>query len=157
MNLIETAAPGLQYRKILMELWNNEYPVSLTYKTTEQFDNYLSGLQDPQHFLMTDEQGSLQAWAFTFTREEEKWFAIILREHLHGKGIGRQLIQQLQSREHTLNGWVIDRGAPIKNNGQPYRYPIGFYLKCGFEILSEVRLELPHFSAVKIRWHRQSL
>lgn len=155
MKITQISEPGLQYRRALQELWNNEYPVSLVYKTAAQFDNYLAGLKDPQHFLLMDEQDIVRGWAFTFNRDLEKWFAIILGSELHGKGIGRQLIQQLQDRETVLNGWVIDRGNHLKTNGHPYRYPLGFYVKCGFDVLPEIRLDLPHFSAVKIQWQKK--
>lgn len=94
-------------------------------------------------------------WALTFERENEKWFAIILSEKIKGKGLGRKMLNELKKEEQVLNGWVIDHNNDKKKNGQQYISPLKFYEKCGFIILSDVRLELDKISAVKIKWMKE--
>jgi hypothetical protein len=51
-----------------------------------------------------------------------------------------------------LNGWVIDHNNDKRKDGLIYISPLKFYEKCGFEIQSDIRLELDNISAVKIKW-----
>ena len=44
------------------------------------------------------------------------------------------------------------RRIGILKSGKPYRSPLDFYIKNGFKVLPEIRLELPSISAVKIKW-----
>ncbi len=138
----------------VLNLWNNEYPEKLAYKNTEAFQEYLNRLSEQNHYLLKDEIGNLQGWAFTFKRSDEKWFAIIISEQLQGKGIGRKILNHLKEKESELNGWVIDHHNDKKLNGNLYKSPVGFYQKNGFEIISAIRLELETIAAVKIRWKR---
>lgn len=154
MKIIEQTDLNEVQKQQVLRLWNGEYPETLSYQTLEQFDNYLKGLKELQHFLLIDEQANIQGWAITFVREAEQWFAIILDSHIHGKGCGSSMLRKLKLKHKTLNGWVIDHQRDRKTNGQPYRSPLGFYLKNGFEIISGTRLELDFISAVKIIWHR---
>lgn len=154
MKIIEQQALTKEQQPQVISLWNKEYPDTLSYQTEEQFDDYLKGLKEPQHLLLTDEQGILQGWAITFEREEATWFAIILDSQLHGKGLGSRLLDSLKLKHKILNGWVIDHDRAIRSDGTPYRSPLGFYLKNDFKLLSDTRLELDKISAVKIVWER---
>ena len=71
---------------------------------------------------------------------------------MKGKGLGRKMLDKLKQSENHLNGWVIDHNNDKKKNGKPYISPLGFYQKCGFEILVKERLEHHKISAVKIKW-----
>ena len=138
----------------IFELWNNEYPKKIACNTIADFENYLSKLSEQNHYLLLDVNEEINGWATTFTRENEKWFAIIISERLKGKGIGTKILNELKNNENTLNGWVIDHNSDKKSNGNIYQSPLGFYIKNGFEVLSETRLELEIMSAVKIKWKK---
>ena len=136
----------------ILELWNNEYPEKLTFNSIEDFENYLNKLSKQNHYLLLDEKDEINGWATTFARENEKWFAIIISEKLHGKGIGTKILNELKNNENSLNGWVIDHHSDKKNNGNIYPSPLGFYIKNEFKVINEIRLELEIMSAVKIKW-----
>ena len=152
MKIVKQTELNLKQKEEIFELWNNEYPEKLTYKTIVEFENYLSKLTEQNHYLLLNENEETQGWATTFKRENAKWFAIILSEKLHGKGIGTKMLNTLKNDENTLNGWVIDHNSDKKINGNFYQSPLEFYIKNGFEILSEIRLEIEIMSAVKIKW-----
>jgi hypothetical protein len=91
-------------------------------------------------------------WAYAFTRSGERWFAIILSASVQGMGYGAKLMAHLQATEPVLHGWVIDHDQARKRNGLPYISPLAFYLKRGFHLLPDQRLETESLSAVKIRF-----
>lgn len=136
----------------ILELWNNEYPEKLAYNSVSDFENYLNKLTEQNHYFLLDKSEEINGWATTFISENEKWFAIIVSEKLHGKGFGTKILNELKNNENTLNGWVIDHDSDKKLNGNFYQSPLKFYLKNEFEMLSETRLELEIMSAVKIKW-----
>lgn len=154
MQTSQTHALNSTQKEDIVRLWNVEYPAHLNYSDVSGFDNYLKGLSDPLHFVISDEHGHVHAWLVTFTRDEARWFAMILDSTLQGQGIGSQLLTAAKTVETELNGWATDHNRDIKANGKPYRSPIGFYLKNGFEVLSDTRLEKGLLSTVKIRWQR---
>ena len=82
------------------------------------------------------------AWYVNFIRNRKKWFVILLNSNIQGKGYGTQLINLAKKEESELNGWVIEHDNDLKQNGEKYKSPLGFYLKNGFEVISEDRLEL---------------
>jgi GNAT superfamily N-acetyltransferase len=138
----------------LLELWNNEYPVELGYKSLSDFENYLNNLESPSHHFLADNEGNIKGWYFDFNRDSEKWFGIIVESSLHGKGLGRSLLNYAKSKEPELNGWVIDHQNSQRKDGQLYQSPLEFYKKQGFEVHCDIRLELPEISAVKIHWRK---
>ena len=152
MKIIETRSLSAQEKEAVMKLWNQEYPKSLAYSKMEDFDRYLNGLLEVNHVLLKDETGKIQGWYSDFKRDNEIWFAMILDDSIHGKGIGTQLLDNAKKRNINLSGWVIDRPENLKSDGSFYVSPLEFYLKNDFMIEKETRLELPHLSVVKIRW-----
>jgi len=138
----------------VLNLWNNEYPEKLSYKTLQDFESYLENLAEQSHILMINDKQELKGWYFDFMRENEKWFAIILDSKLHGKGLGTRILHMAKEKENVLCGWVIDHDSYRKKNGEIYRSPIEFYLKNGFKRLEKIRLELEIISAVKIKWRK---
>jgi hypothetical protein len=152
--IVQTSELNSSAMEQLLLLWNNAYPEGLSHKNLEAFENYLSALTNTKHFLLLDNLDSILGWAFTFVRDNEKWFAIILEENIKGRGIGRSMIETIKQSESVLNGWVIDHNNDKKQNGQPYISPLAFYVKCGFKILASTRLELDNISAVKIQWEK---
>ena len=141
-------------KKQISEIWNNEYPKSLNFTDSTGFDNYLAGLSDPVYYLLEDDSGEIIAWACKFIRDNEKWFAIILDQKIHGQGKGTTLLNALKENESVLNAWVIDKDKAIKLNGEIYKSPLNFYLKNGFLLCPEIRFENEKMSAVKIIWKK---
>jgi hypothetical protein len=152
LKIIKTTELNEQAKRQLLDLWNNEYPEKLSYNSLIEFDHYLQNLNNLKHYLLTGKIDKILAWALTFDRDNEKWFAIILSEKVQGKGLGRIMLDELKQVEPILNGWVIDHNNDKKKNGLTYVSPLKFYEKCGFEILTDNRLELDKISAVKIKW-----
>ena len=154
MKITNTHQLSQEQKEQILQLWNNEYPEKLAYKSIDGFENYLEKLNDVNHFLLMNDDEKIQGWAITFERENETWFAIILSENLHGKGWGTKVLNELKQHKNELNGWVIDNSNDKKFNGSFYKSPLEFYLKNEFEVLSEIRLELEIMSAVKIKWKK---
>lgn len=152
MEFIKLTELSKNHKKQILNLWNTEYPVKLSYPSFADFENYLKNLTEQSHIVMVDENNKIKGWYFDFVRENEKWFAIILDSSLHGKGFGTKILNFAKETETVLNGWVIDHNNDKKKNGEFYNSPLDFYLKNGFEKLSEIRLELDKISAVKIKW-----
>jgi GNAT superfamily N-acetyltransferase len=152
MEFIQLTRLSKNQKKEILNLWNNEYPEKLNYQTLTDFDEYLKNLKKQSHILMIDENQMVKGWYFDFNRGKEKWFAIILDTKIHGKGFGTKMLNLAKEKETELNGWVIDHNNDIKKNGNKYKTPLEFYLKNGFEKLTENRLELEKISAVKIKW-----
>ncbi|MEO8254232.1 MAG: GNAT family N-acetyltransferase [Flavobacterium sp.] len=152
MNSIEKDNLSIKEKVSLLQLWNDEYPARLNYKNTEDFDLYLSGLTNTKHYLLFDDSDEIMGWAYTFIRDNENWFAILLNHQIQGKGIGSHLINELKKNNTSLNGWVTDLETEIKQNQKYYRSPMEFYIKNGFKILTEIRIENDRISGVKINW-----
>lgn len=152
LRIIKTSNLDEQEKNQLLKLWNNEYPEKLSHRNLIEFNEYLQKLNNLKHLLLIDELNIIVGWAFSFFRDNERWFAIILTEKLHGRGFGRNLLDKLKQSENNLYGWVIDHNSDIKKNGKPYKSPLKFYQRCDFEVLKKERLELDKISAVKIKW-----
>ena len=152
MRIIETKVLSLEQKDSLMQLWNNDYPEKLNLKTIEDLELYLNGLSETKHYLLLGDSDEIQGWTFTFLRENENWFAIILNSEIHGKGIGSLLMSEIKKNNTSLNGWVIDQENEIKYNATFYKSPLQFYIKNDFIICSEIRIENEKISAVKINW-----
>jgi len=152
MILNKTMFLNRQEKQAILKLWNQEYPKNLKYSKMEDFDSYLLNLENPQHVLVKDDQNKIWGWYVEFKREHEVWFAMILDSSIQGKGVGSQILEKVKNYHTVLNGWVIDQDNCLKNDGAPYRSPLGFYLKNNFKVITETRLELPKISAVKIVW-----
>ncbi len=154
MKIIEKDVLTLEQKDSLMQLWNNEYPERLHLNTIEDFDLYLNGLANTKHYLLLNDSDKIIGWTFTFLREGENWFAIILDHQIQGKGNGSLLMNEIKSKNDCLNGWVVDHENEVKQNGDFYKSPMPFYIKNGFTIIAETRIENEKMSAVKINWKR---
>jgi len=139
-------------KQAVCKLWNQEYPKQISYVSVSDFDAYLNRLGEAKHFLVYDQGNDVKGWAFTFVRESEKWFAILLDEKIQGRGLGSRLLSELKKVETKLNGWVVDHDRDVKQNGNSYLSPLSFYLKNDFLICNETRTETEFISAVKITW-----
>jgi GNAT superfamily N-acetyltransferase len=149
---VVTATLSDSDKKQLLQLWNAEYPENLSYSTLQDFNTYLTALENPLHFLLLNKEKVIMGWAFSFDREATKWFGILLAEKCQGKGFGKQLLTELKKTTRELNGWVIDHDHDLKANGSIYYSPLPFYIKSGFVPQVSERLELDKISAVKIKW-----
>lgn len=156
VKIIQASDLNKKAKQQVLDLWNNEYPANLSYRNLAAFDNYLQNLTKLKHFLLTSDIDLILGWALTFERDGEKWFAIILSEKIKGKGYGRKMVDELKQIEPILNGWVIDHNNDKKLNGLTYVSPLKFYEKCGFDVQTDIRLELDKISAVKIKWLRKN-
>lgn len=154
MNLLTIPHLNNDQFKQLLQLWNKEYPEQLAYNELSEFRAYVEGLVNATHFLLTDECELIKAWAFTFTREGERWFAIILDNSVQYQGYGTDLLNTLKEQEQALCGWVTDHNQYKKKDQAAYSSPLAFYLKNKFTVCDEVRLETDRLSAVKIQWSR---
>lgn len=152
MRLITAEVLTEKQKAEIFEIWNNEYPAKIGYKDISEFDAYLEKLTDQHHILVLDEYEKVKGWFFDFIREEDRWFAIILDSSLHGKGIGSKILDIAKSSNTVLNAWVTDHNTDLKKNGEYYQSPLQFYIKNGFEVLTDIRVETDILSAVKIRW-----
>jgi len=154
MDFIKSSILSKSEKLEVFELWNNEYPEKLVYKSIEEFDNYLESLNNQSHILLIDPSKKINGWYFEFRRENEKWFAIILDSSIQRNGFGTKILELAKKNKNELNGWVIDHINERKSNGKLYISPLNFYLKNGFKKLSSNRLELDKISAVKIKWKK---
>ena len=152
MTITETKHPTDAQRESICNLWNREYPAQLHYASSEAFDAYLNNLSHPYHWLVVDDSNNLIGWAFSFLRDGERWFAVIVDSSIQRKGLGTKLLQLLKARELVLNGWVTDHEHYNKSDGTPYASPLPFYIKNGFMVVPGVRIETEKLSAVKIKW-----
>ena len=152
MKIIETITLTENQKQTIFRLWNQEYPEKLKHLDISELDNYFSALTDLKHFFVTSDTNEILGWSFTFQRDGEKWFAMILDSKAHRQGFGTSLLNELKDRESNLNGWVIDHDIDLKENKENYKSPLDFYLKNSFKTIPAVRLELDKISAVKIKW-----
>ncbi len=141
-------------KEIITQLWNAEYPKQLNFEGVDGFDNFLDSVSDQTHYLLIDENGELKGWFMTFTRQDERWFSVIVDGNEKQKGYGTQLLNELKVDEVEINGWAVEHDNYLKNNGENYRSPIGFYRKHGFEILLDIKLEKEEYYCVKIKWKK---
>ena len=153
MNFIARLSLSTLAKMEILELWNNEYPEQLAYKSKEEFDEFIDNLNGQSHILIVDSNHSIKGWYVDFNRNNEKWFVIILDSNIQRKGFGEKMIELAKAKESHLNGWVIDHNRDRKRNGETYKSPLKFYLKNGFKKVSKTRLELHNISAVKIKWN----
>ncbi len=128
-------------------LWNEEYPINLK----DRLSILLAETKNNTHYLM-EENNEIIAWAIIFDSQNEVRFSIIVSSRFKNLGLGTILMDRLKLENPEFYGWVIDNNNDLKNNGENYLTPIPFYLKHGFEILTEQRLETPIISCVKIKW-----
>ncbi|WP_121666167.1 GNAT family N-acetyltransferase [Mesonia aquimarina] len=156
MKFIEVSILSESNKREILKLWNNEYPEKLGFQHIAEFEKYLAELTAPSHILMLDHNSKVKIWYVCFTRENEKWFALILDSSFQGKGLGTKLLNRAKEKEPELNAWVIDHNNDRKKNGEHYNSPLDFYLKNGFELITHNRLELKKISAVKIKWKHKN-
>ncbi len=140
-------------KEAIFHLWNNEYPAQLAHASMVGLEAYLVALTNQLHYFATDENGRIVGWAFSFERDYERWFAIIVDSGAQRKGVGASLLSKLKENSQLLNGWATDHDRYKRSDGAPYPSPLEFYVKNGFEVSNDIRLETEKLSAVKISWN----
>jgi GNAT superfamily N-acetyltransferase len=130
------------------ELWNLEFPVRLK----DRFRLLLEGVDHYHHYLIEDTGQKVIAWAVDFEKDKEIRFSVIVDPEFKGKGLGKSLVNHLKTENEEFYGWVIDHNEDLKSNGEHYLSPMAFYVKNGFEILHDQRIESDMLRAVKIKW-----
>ncbi|WP_339608751.1 GNAT family N-acetyltransferase [uncultured Roseivirga sp.] len=152
MKVIQTNQLTTHQKERVTALWNAEYPASLSYNSIAGFDEFLDKIEQLKHYILSDNGQNIVGWLLVFIRDEEIWFSVILDSNYQKVGLGKQLLNLAKQDFKTLNGWVIDNASSKKSDGSLYPVPLPFYLKNGFNVLNDVRLETEKLSAVKIRW-----
>lgn len=130
------------------QLWNEEYPITLN----DRFPLLLEGVGNYHHYLIEDDHQKVIAWAVDFEKDGQVRFSIIVSSAYKGRGLGTQLMECLKANNDELYGWVIDHNEAKKANGEPYLSPLDFYVKRGFEILQDVRIDTEMIKAVLLKW-----
>jgi len=155
MEIIQPGSISHLQKESIFRLWNEEYPSTIIYTEIKQLDDYLEQLSDVKHYFLAAAEDEIAGWAITFRRDNKTWFAIIISSSFQGKGSGATLLNHLKEKETELNGWVIETEEYVKADGTPYNPPLAFYLKNGFCLVKDARLEIPQMKAVKICWKRE--
>jgi GNAT superfamily N-acetyltransferase len=151
MKLITTNQLTAKQHHEIHVLWNDEYPIKLK-------DRYSILLNDAlwfHHYLLVNKEDQIVAWAVDFKKEEQVRFSIIVSSAYKNKGLGRRMLDALKKENTSFFGWVIDHDDDLKSNGEVYRSPLSFYLKNGFEVVHDQRLDTPMISAVLVKWSEQ--
>lgn len=156
MKFLKTSQLDPDQKRQLLRLWNNEYPRDLKYDDISELDEYLDKLEDLNHILLVNENDQIKGWYADFIRDDEKFFLAIVDSELQGKGYGCDIIEIAKTENKELNGWIIETEDYLKVNGQPYRSPMAFYRKLGFQVIGNIRLQTEKINAVRIRWARKS-
>ena len=89
-----------------------------------------------------------------FNRDKMERFSILVSAENQNSGVGSRLIEFMKIHNTRLTGWVIDINNSVKMNGEIYKSPIMFYLKHGFNIEEENRIDNELLNAVLISWKK---
>lgn len=148
MKIIKSKYLNSDQLQQINQLWNDEFPVNLK----DRFENLLDGADNYNHYLIEDSNKTILAWAVDFEKDNEIRFSIIVNKMYQGKGLGDLLVKNLKKDLGAFYGWVIDHNQDKKQNGETYQSPLLFYVKQGFEVLYDQRIDTDILKAVKIRW-----
>jgi hypothetical protein len=152
MNLTETKILSQKQKLEMIELWNSEYPKELSLSGLTEFEQYLQTLSERHYILLSNENGIVKGWLIYFVRDHEQCFAMLLDSSLQGQGWGSKFLNLAKERNVELNGWVIDNDSELKQNGETYKSPIGFYRKNNFEIRTDIQLKKKNINGIKVTW-----
>ena len=152
MEIIKTKSLSLIQRDQINALWNSEYPVKLR----DRFSILLEESTWHNHFLIEDSKRLIIAWAVMFEQSQQIRFSIIVSKDHQGKGLGKTLLDQMKLTHNEFYGWVIDHNNDLKLNGENYVSPLPFYLKQGFEIIRDQRIDNEMIQAVLVGWKKDN-
>lgn len=148
IEIIKTKHLTNQQFEQINQLWNDEYPLKLK----DRFPILLDGVENFNHYIMEDANHNVIAWAVDFEKENQIRFSIIVSFCHQEKGFGGLLIEKLKQENDEFYGWVIDHNEELKSSGEFYQTPMPFYLKHGFEILNDNRIDNEMIRAVLVKW-----
>ncbi|MEZ4899628.1 MAG: hypothetical protein R2806_22475 [Saprospiraceae bacterium] len=154
MKLIELSVLTPAQKEQIIALWNQEYPAKIMLSGLADFDQYLSALQDLNHIVLIDRHQVIKGWLAYFSREGEQWFAILLDASLQGQGWGTQILDLAKKRNLELHGWVIPDDQELKQNGEIYRSPLGFYVRNKFSVFAGIQSFKKDTRSIKISWYK---
>lgn len=151
---METKNLSREQKQQIIDIWNSEYPAKLSHTDLDSFEQYLQGLADKHHIILSDEQGTVKGWLVYFIRDDKRCFAMLLDASVQGRGWGSKFLDLAKKHNAELNGWVVDHNRELKQNGEPYRSPVGFYEKNEFQILSDtpVTFDDIDIGGIRITW-----
>lgn len=129
-------------------LWDNEFPEKLN----GRYPLLLEDARSFDHYIIEDDAQKIIAWAVIFEKDQQIRFSLIVAANQQRNGLGGLLIERLKTDYQEFYGWVIDHNDDLKTNGEHYLSPLPFYLKHGFEILNDQRIDSPMIKAVLIKW-----
>ncbi|MGL1889123.1 MAG: GNAT family N-acetyltransferase [Reichenbachiella sp.] len=136
----------------IVELWNTQFPKSLQLPDADSFNDYLKNISQHNFILAKNESNQIIAWAIIFTRENERWFSILIDPAYQGQGLGSELLAAAKETEKTLNGWVVNHSTEVKADGSLYSNPWPFYEKNDFELITNITLDRNDQTFTKISW-----
>jgi len=154
MKIVTTLILSDLQKQTALKIWNTEYPINLQMPGMADFDAFLDTLIDTKYYLLID-AGNIAGWAATFSAGPVRSFFIMLNSAYHGKGYGTILLNELKKEGPKLFAWAIDHNNDVTSDGRAYPSPINFYLKNGFTVNNELRLENEQLSAVNILWEEK--
>jgi GNAT superfamily N-acetyltransferase len=152
MEIIQTKTLSSVQSEQINSLWNSEYPLKLK----DRFPILLEGTTWHNHYLIEDSNHVIIAWAVMFEHINQIRFSIIVSQDHQGKGLGKLLLDHLKSAHNEFYGWVIDHNTDLKSNGENYISPLPFYIKQGFEIIPNQRIESEMIQAVLVGWKKSN-
>lgn len=152
MTIIERESLTELQKIALIQLWNSEYPFKLSLPGLPELEHYLDQLSGKHHLLLIDEHDNLKGWLMYFLRDNEQCFAMLLDSSMQGKGWGSKLLDLAKMRNAELCGWVIDSSSELKQNGENYVSPLGFYLKNRFELWKDIQTMKNGVNGIKVVW-----
>jgi len=138
------------YSQQINNLWNDEYPLSLR----DRFHLLFDDATNSKHYLICDSEETVLAWGAYFEKDSEIRFSIIVRENQQGNGLGSMIIERIKDDLDEFYGWVIDHDTDKKANSEFYQSPLEFYIRHGFEVLTDVRIDTDMIRAVKIHYKK---
>ncbi|HVW98530.1 MAG TPA: GNAT family N-acetyltransferase [Mucilaginibacter sp.] len=141
-------------KEAALRIWNKEYPQRLVMSAMEPFDEFLDSITDKTHYLLLTGHREIAGWAAAFMAGPVRSFFIMVDGSYQGKGYGTLLLNQIKKDNHKLFAWAIDHDQDFKLDGTRYPSPIAFYLKNGFTVNNDLRLENELLSAVNILWQK---
>jgi predicted GNAT family N-acyltransferase len=146
--IIKTKELSLNQVEQINQAWNDEYPIKLN----NRFRILLNDAKSYMHYIIENEKQEIIAWGVMFEKEDEHRFSILVVKKYQGQELGNQLIDSFKKDYPIFYGWVIDHDNDVKANGEKYVSPLPFYLKHGFTILNEQRIDTEIISAVKVEF-----
>ena len=92
LELLQKSLLSEEEKKVLLRLWNDEYPIIISHSSLQSFNHYLDSLENVTHYLLMDlsHNDIIKGWAFTFDRDNLRWFAIILSPTIQKKELDVQ-------------------------------------------------------------------